>query len=776
MAGNRESFNRAMNQGHSAAWDQTWDKAAGYYRQALQEFPEEPKALTSLALALYELGEYKEALHFYQRVARSTPEDPIPMEKVAELFERMGRVDQSIDAYMRSAELYVKNKEVNKCIDLWLHVISINPEYMAAHSRLGMLYERLGKKGEAIKSYLVVASLLQHSGDVQKAAQAVIHSLQLDPENVEANHALSLLKMGHPLPKPARSAIVNEIPPAFRPKPAVQKEEPEMKRMDPVQLARQKATAELARLLFESMEAGGSENVAEIGAILRGGTPQMTSAQFDATRIVASLSQIVDYLSRKEDSLALTDLANAQLAGFEHPAAYFIAGLLHTECGQKLEAVANLQHAANHSELGLAANLLLGETLRDLQRIPEASAALLEALKLADMHAVLPEQAESLGEMYVPLIEAQTQPNTDGANEDEARVRFCATMIEMLHTPDWLERIRHTRTQLPAGPDGTVTPVADLLMEGMSGEIVDSLLQIQKLAKAQKYHPAMEEAFLAVGVSPFYLPLHIAMGDLLYQQGQTASALEKYGTIVRVYVARDERKRAIVVCRKMVELAPMDLQTRMMLIKLLSESGDAAQAVVEFTRISDIYYSMADLSMARSTLTQALQTAHENNLDQTLRAEILSRVADIDMQSLDWRSALRTCEQIRLLTPDNEQNRLTLVELNFRLNQANQANAEINNYVKFLLDRQQHTQAVRFIEKAAENHSDQPIVMRILADAYRQSGRAPESIHAYETASSLFLKAGNRPAAVESLMALLALNPPNAADYQQQLVQLRSNN
>ena len=774
MAENRERFNKAMNQGHSAAWDQTWDKAASYYQQALVEFPEDPKALTSLALALYELGDYKGALQFYQRATRVIPEDPIPMEKVAELFERMGRQDNAIDAYMRSAELYVKNKEVNKCIDLWQHILVLNPRYMAAHSRLGMLYERLGRKAESVRAYLMVAGLLQHSGDVQKAAQAVLHALQLLPESVEANHALSLLKVGRPLPLPTPSGNPNEVLQAFRPKPAPVKTEPDQIRYDPIQLTRQKAIAELAKLLFETMEAGGSDNIAEMSVILRGGASQNPRGDFDVTRIVAYLSQVVDYLSRKEDAQAIADLERAMEAGLEHPAGYFILGLYQVDTGQPENAISNLQRSAAHFELGLGANLLLGKTFYNLKRIPEASAALLEALKVGDMHAVLPEEAESLAETYIPLIEAQTQSVFNSADQDGSNARFCQSMIDLLQTPDWLENIRHVRSQLPPNTEGSPVPVADLLMEGMNGEIVDYLGRIQKLTRAGKFYPAMEEAFLAVGVAPFYLPLHIAMGDLLYKQGQTAASIEKYMTVTRSYVVRNEKKRAIAICRKIVDISPMDLQTRMMLVDLLRDAGEIAQALDEFARIADMYYSMADLSMARSTLTQALQMAQESSLSQAKRAELLTRIADIDMQSLDWRSALRTCEQIRLLQPEDEQTRLTLIELNFRLNQVNQANVEINNYIKFLLERQKQAQAIRFIEKVAENHPEQPIVCRILADAYRQSGRTAEALQAYDTSSQLFQRAGNRTAAAEALMALLALNPPNAADFQQRLSLLRS--
>ena len=43
-------FQTLMNQGHSAAWDQDWDKASEFYRQALEEIPDHP-----MAVSLYEV-------------------------------------------------------------------------------------------------------------------------------------------------------------------------------------------------------------------------------------------------------------------------------------------------------------------------------------------------------------------------------------------------------------------------------------------------------------------------------------------------------------------------------------------------------------------------------------------------------------------------------------------------------------------------------------------------------------------------------------------------
>ena len=51
----------------------------------------------------------------------------------------------------------------------------------------------------------------------------------------------------------------------------------------------------------------------------------------------------------------------------------------------------------------------------------------------------------------------------------------------------------------------------------------------------------------------------------------------------------------------------------------------------------------------------------------------MRRMADIDMQRLDWRQALRIFEQLRTLELDDAATRKSLIDLNIRLNQPTQA-------------------------------------------------------------------------------------------------------
>src|ERR1043165_986462 len=204
MPGREDIFQKAMNEGHSAAWDQEWSKAISAYRAALQEMPDQPKALNSLGLALFQQGSFDEALQIYKRVAQVTPQDPTPMEKLAQLFERTGHLKEAIEAASRAADLFLNQRDVDKAIENWVRVTSLDPEHMLAHSRLAVAHERLGHKAQAVTEYIAVASLVQRTGNVEKTAELVNKAVQLMPESAEAKQAQTLLRSGQLLPKPLR--------------------------------------------------------------------------------------------------------------------------------------------------------------------------------------------------------------------------------------------------------------------------------------------------------------------------------------------------------------------------------------------------------------------------------------------------------------------------------------------------------------------------------------------------------------------------------------------
>src|SRR5258708_7161850 len=156
MAGNRELYEQAMNDGHGAAWDQEWDKAIGSYARAIQELPEDPAAHNSLGLALLNSKRFDDALKVYNRAHMLAPDDPVPLEKGADVLERLGRLPQAAEKYVSVADVYLGQRDLDKAIGNWERATRLSPGQLQIHYRLAQAYERTGQKRSALREYLTL--------------------------------------------------------------------------------------------------------------------------------------------------------------------------------------------------------------------------------------------------------------------------------------------------------------------------------------------------------------------------------------------------------------------------------------------------------------------------------------------------------------------------------------------------------------------------------------------------------------------------------------------
>lgn len=771
MTGKLDAFHQAMNQGHSAAWDQEWARAAEFYRHALEHSPENVPALTSLGLALFEQQQYEEALRYYLKAARLAREDPLPLEKIAQLCERLGNLERAQAASLQAAEVYLKNKEIQKAIENWKRVVQLNPENMQAHARLALTHEHMNNKPQAVEEYLALASLYQQANDLEKAVRAVNKALQLNPGDPKATSALALLRDFKPLPQPERARGGTATLRMARVRKIEQSttEEGE-KGQDPIAEAHQRALTVLAGMLFDE-DFGMPEGAASRGlqAIVRGTGSLRTPKVVDRSRILLHLSQVVDLQTQGKLEHAAGELQRAMDVGLDHPAAHFNLGMLYLKVNKPDNAFRYLQNAMKHPDFALAARLMLGETLRGQGRVREAAVEYLEALRYADAAMAPADRRDDLHQLYEPLVEEQRHEK-----DQEAQMRLCDNVAGLLMNPDWRERLQRSRRQLPTQVDSQAqVPLAEVIIQSRSSQIVESLGKISELANSGHLRSAMEEAFYAVQYAPTYLPLHIFMAELLIKQGQMQEAIAKLLTIAQTYSARGEVRRSVDLYHRVIELAPMDFKPRSRLIDLLIEQDRIEDTLREYLDLADVYYSLADLDNARSTYTEALRLAQQTNADRSWRVKIMHRMADIDLQSLDWRQALRIFEQIRTLQPDDEAARARLVELNFRLGQEMQAMSELENFVTYMLESDRRSKAIEFLQGQVKENPNRPLVRRRLADLLRHIGRLDEAIEQLDAAGELFLEAGNREDAIRTIETILALKPAKASSYQALLEQLQ---
>jgi tetratricopeptide (TPR) repeat protein len=264
----------------------------------------------------------------------------------------------------------------------------------------------------------------------------------------------------------------------------------------------------------------------------------------------------------------------------------------------------------------------------------------------------------------------------------------------------------------------------------------------------------------------------VQMGELLLMNDNPQQAIEKLSIVARVYSARGEGDRATQIYERILTISPLDVQARLHLIEQLTARGQLKEAANQYLELADVYYRQAQLDKARSTYESAMRLTQDSEVDAAWTVQILHQMADIDLQRLDWRKALRVYEQLRTLAPDDETARLNLVQLNVRLGQEAKANTELDNFLSFLNSRSRDQDAANFLTNLVNENPSFILANRRLAEAFQQNGQREEAIRQWNKVGELLVDSGDREGAKAAVRAILALNPPNAERYQNFLKRL----
>ena len=775
MAGNKEAFQKSMNQGHSAAWDQDWQQAANCYNHALEQFPDHPMALSSLGLAFFEMQDYETSLKCYLKATRIAPDDPVPHEKIARIYERMGRLDEAVKASLQAAEMHLKARSSDKAIDNWTRVLSIQPENINVRSRLAAVYERLGRKEEAVAEYIAAASIFQHAGDLTRAIKTAEYAQTILPGNQEIRMALYMLRTNQFLPHasrpkggtaPVRMANVRQMNPSGQ-------EEGTEDQVDPVTEARQRALVHLADQLFDQAEvapAVPTQTAARRGfnVLSRGASEVPVSKAVDHTQIVMHLGQAIDSQTQGDLPQAVVELEHAVALGVDHPAVFYNLGLLLKDSDRE-RAMRYLQQAVKNPDYSLGANLLLAQIYVTNGQLQEAATAYLQALANADIETVLPDQADELNQLYDPIINSQ-----NGQVDDETLNRICQTISGQLMRSDWRQYLQKARQQLPHQPEGSPPiPLAEMVLEMRSTQVVEAMARVRELAQQGKLATAEEEALYALQFAPTYLPLHLLIGELLLQEQRVQEAVTKYLIVAELYTVRGETSRAIRTLKRVSQLVPMDLGVRQRLINQFVAQGNIEEALEEYEQLGELYYRLADLDKSRQTYLDALKIASKSKENRNWGVSLLLKVADIDMQHLNLRQALRIYEQIRTIEPEDADIRHQLIALNYRLGLDAAAVKELDEYISLLESNGRRDRAIEFLNNMLVDYNNRLELRRRLADLLAHNNQVAEAVVQLDAVADALLSQNKHMEAINMIETIVSLNPPNVEDYRTALATIR---
>ena len=154
-------YQQFMEEGHSAAWERDWKTAIEAYSRAVQSATEDADAHINLGMALLRDMQLDRALKVFKRAQQLAPEDPVPLEGQAETYAEMGQNEEASRQLVKVSEFYLQQRDLIKAISVWEHATALTPGLVSVHARLAQAYERVDRKEDALRSYLILGNIFQ---------------------------------------------------------------------------------------------------------------------------------------------------------------------------------------------------------------------------------------------------------------------------------------------------------------------------------------------------------------------------------------------------------------------------------------------------------------------------------------------------------------------------------------------------------------------------------------------------------------------------------------
>ena len=794
-----QAFQAAMDAGHTAAWNLDWDKAARAYARAVALKPQDYWALVNLGLALFSLGQLREAAEVYRRAAEAEPTEAAPWEKLAQILERLGSEKAAVEAAMAAAERYARSEQWDKAIALWEQAARLAPSYLEPHYYAALAYQKLGRKYEAMPHFLYAIALLQRVGRQSEAMRLAQRALQFSPQHPEVRRALQLLARNKPVPipkwtppeaaSPAEEALAGKEALGALPAPDDGSAPPEAEAegeaaRPPEEEAYQAALSVMAELLFMQAEEQPDEARATPRTRLlrltqaREAYRNLAAAQRD--KVILLLTQAFELQSQGKWRRAAAELERAQKAGLQHAALAYALGIFYLRAGEPKRAFNALQKALTNPEFALAARWLRAKILYRAGRVKNAALEALEALYWADW-LTAPASHRPMLDSYYEVLRTDLEPKKLSAEQAEKIYRSVA---QLLDAADWRNRIAALRNQsaeekgtdlFHAPTESTILPLAEFVLQVQNPELLERMQRVREYMQRHLYDAAMEEAHLALFDAPTFLPLHMLIGDILWYQSLLEQAAHKFLVLARAYQVRGEGLKAAQMLRRVLEINPLHTQAHSMLIRLLMEQGAHREVAEAYRKLGEVHYELANLDEASQALEKALEWGQRAGWSPAEQAQVLKTQASIAEQRFAWDKARRAYQKWTEIAPDDPAAWQGLLDLELRLNNDERMVRVLDRMFRhFRAQPGGMDKAVGILENLIQHYPKHMDLRLYLARMYAFAGRQSQALSEYDRLIAAYMQAGNTVAAKRALQSALALSPPptKAQIYRNLLQQL----
>ena len=128
-------------------------------------------------------GKIEAAIREYRKVLSEQPNDPTTLNRVGDLYARIDRPGEAVRFFTQIAEDYTKDGFFVKAIAIYKKIIKLDPIRLEVYERLAELYHRQGLVNEARTQYQVLADYYLKHDNPASALSIYERLAQLEPDN-----------------------------------------------------------------------------------------------------------------------------------------------------------------------------------------------------------------------------------------------------------------------------------------------------------------------------------------------------------------------------------------------------------------------------------------------------------------------------------------------------------------------------------------------------------------------------------------------------------------
>ncbi|OQY92781.1 MAG: hypothetical protein B6D41_08060 [Chloroflexi bacterium UTCFX4] len=724
MSANKSVFQDALKKASNAAWDQRWETAIKEYRRALGEFPDDFSARSGLALALQESNKFEQALVEYKTLVKMQPGDPAPLAHVAVLLERLNQRSQAAEVYNQIAESYHAQKQMNKAVEAWRKASALEPDRPEPHTKLAAAFAEAGHNVPAAREWFALAKLAQRSGEFLHAQQYVERALALEPENTQAKFLLNEIT--------GRGADASSSA------------------ANPVEIARRSNLSRLAASVLDDKTPWRRADNAGQGA------------DTDAL-----LARAINAQEKGQTQEAIQAYEQLLAAGLTRPEVQFNLAILYQNMLRHPEAIPLLQETARVPQLAVASRFALGQSYRAQGNVDGALDNYIQAMKIVDLSTVNRAQADQVIRLYESLAEGYR------AKGDEASAqRFSLILLDFLNNKGWEDKVREVRAHIElAAVTGTPLSMQEVFETPESERVIELLRASADLLKEQKIYAASDLAYQTLELAPNYLPAHVQIAEITVAAGRIADALVKYDVLAETAAVRRDLPKAIAFYRQALNLGGNDVTRRAKLINVLVQNGQLTEALDEYESVGMGLAAEGHYQKAADKYNEGLTIAARAGMSNQAVVPLKRQLALTHLKLREYDKARSLFDELYRADPEDDETRYYLVDLYLRRGE----NAEGERALNELLARHRNTpeNVQATLVSLAESFPDNVMLHRELARFYTQQGQNDQALQILDDLGDRLLNGGRSAEAITVVQDIIALNPPQVAEYRKLLLELR---